>query len=46
MYDDLVNNNIIIELENLVKDRKRLKEELDSYAVFMKEVILNTYGVN
>lgn len=46
MYDDLVNQNIIIELENLIKDKKKQKEELDSYVAFMKEVILNTYGVN
>ncbi len=46
MYEDLVNKNIIIELENLIKDKKQLNGDLDSYAEFMKEVILNTYGNN
>lgn len=46
MYDDLVKNNVIIELKELVEKASEKQNELDSYAKFMKEVILNTYGIN
>lgn len=45
MFEDLVKQNIIIDLQKLV-DNSAIDEELDSYGNFMKEVILNTYGIN
>lgn len=46
MYEDLVKKHIIIEFSNLIKDTKTKDKETDSYVKFMKEVILNTCGVN
>ena len=46
MYDELLKKRIIIEFTNLVKDARDKKSDVDSYAEFMKDVILNTYGVN
>jgi hypothetical protein len=46
MYDELVKKRIIIEFENLINKAKGENNDVDSYAQFMKEVILNTYGVN
>ncbi len=46
MYEELLNKRIIIEFNNLIKDAKNDDKDIDSYAQFMKEVILNTYGVN
>lgn len=45
MYDELLKKRIIIEFTNLLNKVKD-ENETDSYAQFMKEVILNTYGVN
>lgn len=45
MFDELLKKRIIIEFANLLKDAQA-KDDTDSYAQFMKEVILNTYGVN
>ncbi len=46
MYDELLKKRIIIEFNNLIKNAKEEDKDKDSYAQFMKEVILNTYGVN
>jgi len=46
MYEELLKKRIIIEFNNLIKDAKNEDKDRDSYAEFMKEVILNTYGVN
>lgn len=46
MYEDLLKKRIIIEFSNLVKKAEENKTDLDSYTEFMKETILNTYGVN
>lgn len=46
MYDDLLRKRIIIEFDNLIKNVKDDDKDRDSYAQFMKEIILNTYGVN
>jgi len=46
MYDELLKMQLIIELQNLVKDVEKLEEYQDSYCEFMKEMILNTYSVN
>ena len=45
MFEDLVKQNIIIDLQKLV-DNVETSDEVDSYGIFMKEVILNTYGIN
>lgn len=46
MYDELLKKRIIIEFTNLVKNANDDDKDRDSYVQFMKEVILNTYGVN
>jgi len=46
MYEELLKKRIIIEFENLINKVKDENSDVDSYAQFMKEVILNTYGVN
>lgn len=46
MYDDLLRKKIIIEFAKLIKNAKGSDNELNSYAEFMKEVILNTSGLN
>ena len=46
MYDDLRNEKIIIEIVNLVNDIEEFEEDIDAYCTFMKEVILNTSGIN
>ena len=45
MFEDLVKEKIIIDLKKLVNNTD-VDSDLDSYADFMREVILNTYGVN
>ena len=46
MYEDLVKNNIIIELKYLIQNKPEKTTDIDSYAQFMKETILATYGKN
>ncbi len=46
MYEDLLKQHIIVEFSNLIKKAQDQKNDLDSYTEFMKETILNTYGVN
>lgn len=46
MYDELLKKRIIIEFKKLLNKAKDENNDVDSYAQFMKEVILNTYGVN
>ena len=46
MYDDLKNENIIIEISNLVNNIEKVQEDIDAYYEFMKGVILNTSGLN
>ena len=45
MFEELVNQKIIVDLKKLVIDADKATD-LDSYTDFMREVILNTYGVN
>lgn len=46
MYEDLVKQKIIIELKKLVQSADNFDDELDSYSDFMRQVILNTTGLN
>ena len=46
MYNELKNENIIIEIERLVKDAKDFDDDLTCYAEFMKQRILNVSGNN
>lgn len=46
MYNELKKENIIIELESLLKDYKNVDETISSYAEFMKERILGVSGIN
>lgn len=46
MYEELLKKRIIIEFNNLIKDAKNEDKDIDSYVKFMKDVILNTYGIN
>ena len=44
MYDK--NEQIIIEISTLVGQVENLQEDIDAYCEFMKNVILNTSGLN
>ena len=46
MFNELKNQNIIIDLELLIKEVNSLDEIANSYAEFMKERILNVSGLN
>ena len=46
MYEDLLEKRIIVELKNLVDKSANFADDIDSYAEFMKQVILNTYTAN
>ncbi len=46
MYNELKKENIIIELETLLKDYQNIDENITSYAEFMKERILGVSGIN
>ena len=46
MYDYLRNEKIIVEIINLVDDIEEFENDVDAYCAFMKEVILNTSGLN
>lgn len=43
MFEDLKKENIIIDITNLIGN---LDADTDAYCEFMREVILNTSGVN
>lgn len=43
MFEDLKNEKIIVDITNLVSN---LDSETDAYCEFMKDVILNTSGLN
>lgn len=45
MFEDLVKQRVIVELKKLV-DNAESTSDIDSYTEFMREVILNTSGVN
>ncbi len=45
MFEELVEQKIIVELKKLVNNTDSAND-LDSYADFMREVILNTYREN
>ena len=46
MYEDLKNEKIIIEIRSLVDDIENVKDEIDAYVEFMKEMFLFTSGKN
>ena len=46
MYNKLLDEKIIIDLENLVQKAQDFDDEINSYAEFMKEQILNVSGIN
>lgn len=47
MYEELLRMQIILELRNLIDTLEKDKEDYkDSYAEYMKEMILNTYSTN
>ena len=46
MYNDLRKENVIIDLEVLVKSAKSFDEELSSYLEFTKQRILSVSGNN
>ena len=46
MYEDLKNEKIIIEIRSLVDDIENVKDEIDAYVEFMKEMFLSTSGKN
>ena len=46
MYDELLNNQIIIELRELIEKAVKPEEDKDAYCNLMKTMILNTYSEN
>ncbi len=46
MYEDLKNEKIVIEIINLVENIEQFENDVDAYCAFMKDVILNTSGLN
>ena len=46
MFYELKKENVIVDLENLVKRAKDFDEDISSYAIFMKEQILSVSGNN
>ena len=46
MYNELLKQRIIIEFANLFKNVQSDDNDRDAYAQFMKEVFLNTSGLN
>lgn len=44
--DDNKKNKIIIEITNLVNDEENFEEDLDEYCEFMKEIFLQSSGLN
>lgn len=46
MYNQLRDENIIVELETLVKDVENFDEDVCSYVQFMKQRILSVSGNN
>lgn len=45
-FDDLKNENIIIEIKHLVDEYEDFEDDIDAYTSFMREMILNTSGLN
>lgn len=46
MYNKLKDENVIIELETLIKDYETEDDLTTSYAIFMKERMLAVSGLN
>ncbi len=46
MYNELKNEEIIVEIVNLVEKIEDYKADVDAYCEFMKGVILSTSGLN
>lgn len=46
MWEDLKNNDIIVEINTLVDKAEEFKSEIDSYCEFMKEMFLKTSSLN
>lgn len=46
MYDELRNNDIIVEMKTLIDAAEEYKSEIDAYCEFMKGVFLATSGLN
>ncbi len=46
MYNDLKNEKIIVEIVNLIDKIESFENDVDAYCAFMKDVILNTSGLN
>lgn len=46
MYEELLRMQIILELRNLIDSLENDGDYKDSYAQYMREMILNTYSAN
>ena len=46
MYEEFKDEKIIVEIINLMEAAEEIQQDIDSYCQFMKEVILNTSGLN
>ena len=45
-FENLKNENIIIEIRSLIDQSVDDLDDIDSYCEFMREMILNTSGLN
>lgn len=45
-FENLKNENIIIEIKTLIDQSVDDLDDIDSYCEFMREMILNTSGLN
>lgn len=46
MYDELKNNDIIVEMKTLIDKAEEFQSEIDAYCDFMKQTFLATSGIN
>ncbi len=46
MYDELKNNEVIVELKTLIDIAEEFQSEIDAYCEFMKQTFLATSGLN
>lgn len=46
MYNELVNDRIIVEIRNLVDEAEKIKDDMDLYCEFMRDRLLGLSGAN
>lgn len=46
MYEELKNNDIIVEMKTLIDTAEEFQSDIDAYCDFMKQTFLATSGLN